>query len=329
MNDLWSFLKQYVWCGVYLALCICACGVIFALCGLPLAPVLYVLGLCLFLGLVFLAVGYVRFWRKHRLLQGLMGMICLSIAHLPETGGPLEGDYQALLRQLFAAKTELETSSSRKYQDLLEYYTLWVHQIKTPISAMDLLLQRADTPEYLELRAELFKIQQYVEMVLCYLRLDSETSDFVFRTCGLDGILRESIRTYAGQFIRRKVKLCYEPVELQVLTDAKWLQFVVEQLLSNALKYAPGGTVTIRLEGERTLVIQDDGIGIAPEDLPRIFEKGYTGLNGRGNQRSTGIGLYLCRRIMERLGNEIAIESEPGRGTRVLLKLERKSLEFD
>ena len=329
MKDFWCFVKQYVWSGVYLALCLSACGVVFALYGLPLAPVLYVLGLCLLLGLVFLSAGYLQFWRKHRLLRSLLGDICISIEHLPEAGGPIDRDYQALVRRLFSAKAELQTNSSRKYQELTEYYTLWVHQIKTPISAMDLILQTSDAPEYQELQSQLFKIRQYVEMVLCYLRLDSDTSDFVFRTYELDGILRAAIHTYAGQFIRQKVELAYAPLNLRVLTDAKWLQFVVEQLLSNALKYAPGGAVTITLEGEDTLVIRDNGIGIAPEDLPRIFEKGYTGFNGRGAQRSTGIGLYLCHRILDRLGHGISIESSPGQGTRVLLALGKKSLEYD
>ena len=195
MKDFWCFVKQYIWCGIYLVLCFCACGAVFALCGLPLAPVLYVLGLCLFLGLVFLSACYLRFWKKHRLLRSLLGDICISVEHLPETAEPIDRDYQALIRQLFAAKSELQTNSSRKYRELMEYYTLWVHQIKTPISAMDLILQTSDAPEYQELRSQLFKIQQYVEMVLCYLRLESETSDFVFLTCDLHGILRESIRT--------------------------------------------------------------------------------------------------------------------------------------
>lgn len=328
MKEFWLFIKNYLWCIGYLALCICTCVVTFALCRLPLAPVLYVLGLCLLLGAAFTAVAFWQFRKKHRLLQVLSDNISISIEHLPEPSGPVESDYQALLEHLFTAKTELQSASDRRYQDLMEYYTLWVHQIKTPISAMDLILQAQDTPEYLELRSELFKVQQYVEMVLCYLRLDSPSNDFMFRICALDTLLREAIRTYAGQFIRRKVKLVYAPVDKQVLTDAKWLQFVVEQLLSNALKYAPGGTVTITLEGD-TLIIADNGIGITPEDLPRVFEKGYTGLNGRSGQRSTGIGLYLCSRVMKRLGHGLTIESQVGQGTQVKLALGYKALEFD
>jgi hypothetical protein len=301
---------------------------IFRLYQLPLAPVLYALGLCLFFGAVWLTISWIGFYRKHRLLTAMEGSVAHSLEHLPPHADGLEADYQTLLKALFAARAQLAASSQRDYQDLMEYYTLWVHQIKTPIAAMQLLLQEKDTPEYLELRGELFRVQQYVEMALCYLRLDSRSSDFLFGTCSLDQILRGAIHTYAGQFIRQKVRLQYAPTDMQVRSDAKWLQLVVEQLLSNALKYAPGGTVTIRA-GEGTLEIQDDGIGIAPEDLPRIFERGFTGLNGRGPQRSTGLGLYLCRRILTRLGHTISIASVPGQGTTVTLTFSEKTLEFD
>ena len=329
MRQFNMYLKSSLWNIIYLLLCMAICAVIFWLYQLPLAPVLYALGLCVFFGALFVLVRYIQFWRRHRLLEAMRADIASSVDHLPEPVGQLEKDYQALVCRLFDEKAALTTNSSKQYQDLLDYYTMWVHQIKTPIAAMRLMLQAEDTPEHLELRSELFKIQQYVDMVLCYLRLDSRSTDFVFRPCKLDNILREAIRVYAGQFIRQKVKLEYEPAEATVLTDEKWLQFVVEQLLSNALKYTPGGTVTIRVEGESTLLIQDTGIGIAPEDLPRVFEKGFTGLNGRGARRSTGIGLYLCSRIMERLGHTITVTSAPVKGTTVRLELSHKTLEFD
>ena len=164
---------------------------------------------------------------------------------------------------------------------MTDYYTLWAHQIKTPIAAMDLILQTQRQPENSSLRHELFQIQQYVEMVLCYLRLDSDTTDFVIRTYDLDGILRAAIRKFASSFIRKQLQLRYTPVSCQVLTDEKWLLFVLEQILSNAVKYTPRGSVTIRLEEPQILVIEDTGLGIAPEDLPRIFDRGYTGQMGR------------------------------------------------
>ena len=120
--------------------------------------------------------------------------------------------------------------------------------------------------------------------------------------------------------------LDYRPAACLVRTDEKWLLFVIEQLLSNALKYTDSGRISVCQEAEgeeiRTLVIEDTGRGITPEDIPRVFEKGYTGCNGRVNQSSTGIGLYLCKKIMTRLAHELVIESEPGVGTKVKLRLD-------
>ena len=131
-------------------------------------------------------------------------------------------------------------------------------------------------------------------MVMVYLRLTGG-SDLVLRECQLDGIVRRAVRRFAGEFIGRKLKLCYEPLNVSCVTDEKWLLFVIEQVLSNALKYTRAGSITIELEAPKALVIRDTGIGVAPEDLPRIFEKGYTGYNGRGDQKASGLGLYLCR----------------------------------
>ena len=167
-----------------------------------------------------------------------------------------------------------------------------------------------------------------MELVLSYLRLGSDSTDYVIRDHDLDSILRQAARKYATLFIRGKVSLELRPTNLRVLTDEKWLQLVVEQVLANAVKYAPGGHVKIYARDAR-LIIEDDGVGIAREDLPRIFERGFTGCNGRMDKRATGIGLYLCRETCRRLGHTITAESEPGRGTRVIIGLERPLLEVE
>ena len=163
-------------------------------------------------------------------------------------------------------------------------------------------------------------------MVLAFVRLDSDTTDYVFREQALDPIVREAVKKFAGQFIRKKLRLTYEPIRARVLTDEKWLCFVIEQILSNAVKYTNEGGVTITWQEPDTLVIRDTGIGIAPEDLPRVFEKSYTGYNGRSDKKSSGIGLYLCRRICTRLGHRIGVSSEPGRGTAVWISLSHEEL---
>lgn len=170
---------------------------------------------------------------------------------------------------------------------------------------------------------ELLKIRQYVEMVLSYLRLDSDSTDYVLREYPLDGILRQAVRKFARMFILKKITLDFQETGKTVLTDEKWLLFVVEQVLSNALKYTPSGG-KIRVYGDgATVVIADNGIGIREEDQARVFEKGFTGYNGRGDKKSTGIGLYLCRLVCDRLNHGISLVSRPGQGTLVRLELDR------
>lgn len=211
----------------------------------------------------------------------------------------------------------------QRYGDMVDYYTMWAHQIKTPIASMRLTLQNEDSGLARSLSGDLMRVEQYVEMVLVFLRLDSSTTDYVIRSHSLDDIVRPAVRKFAGEFIRRRLRLDYQPLDRTVVTDAKWLGFVVEQVLSNALKYTASGSVTIAMDGD-DLCIRDTGMGIAPEDLPRIFDRGFTGLNGRRDTRASGIGLYLCRRICRSLGHTIRASSVPNQGTEIRIGLGQK-----
>jgi signal transduction histidine kinase len=193
---------------------------------------------------------------------------------------------------------------------------------------MYLLLQSGET-EAAELEAELFSIEQYVNMALQYMRLDSETTDYVIKKYSLDRIVKQAVRKYAKLFIRKKLALDYDGTDVTVVTDEKWLQFVIEQILSNSLKYTKEGRIAIRVEPEKTLVISDTGIGIAPEDLPRVFDRGFTGYNGRSDKKSTGIGLYLCRSTLTKLGHTIRLDSEIGAGTTVSIGLKARELKWN
>ena len=179
-----------------------------------------------------------------------------------------------------------------------------------------------------DMQTELFKTEQYVEMVLTYVRMEDMSGDLMLKEYALDNLIKQALKKYSRMFAMQKLALHYEALRVTVTTDEKWLVFVLEQILSNALKYTKSGSIHIYLSpnAPKTLVIEDTGIGIAPEDLPRIFEKGYTGCNGRADKRSTGIGLYLCRQIMEKLSHTIRIESEMGVGTKVYLGLDTVSL---
>ncbi|MDE7194733.1 MAG: sensor histidine kinase, partial [Oscillospiraceae bacterium] len=264
---------------------------VFSLYNVPADAVGYGALITAAVGLAAAIVDFVGYRRRHKRMRGLPDEITITLENLPKARDQIEKDYEQLVIKLFESRRELENVMLRKESDMTEYYTMWVHQIKTPIAAMRLLLQGMDTSEGRELSEELQRIEQYVEMVLCYLRLDSDSTDYLIRRCDLDEIVRQAVRKYSAQFIRRKIRLDYEPLEYSVLTDEKWLLFVIEQVISNSLKYTRSGTVRIYLDGE-DLYIRDTGIGIAREDLPRVFEKGYTGCNGRTDKKASGIGLY-------------------------------------
>ena len=301
-------------------------AVSFWLYHLPIRAVWYPAALCLVLGLGLLLLDFRAVRVRHETLQILLRQLPVLPQELPAAPEIAEADYAALTAALCSQQSRLLTQMNGRYQDMIDYYTLWAHQIKTPIAAMRLRLQSEDSDSSRRLLTDLGRIEQYVEMVLTYLRLEGEGTDYVFREAKLDDIVRPALRRFAGEFIARRLTLDYTPTDVRVLTDEKWLSFVIEQVLSNALKYTPQGGVSVYVEEPKTLCIRDTGIGIAPEDLPRVFERGYTGLQGRADKRASGIGLYLCRRICRNLGHTITAESRPGEGTTVRIKLEEKKI---
>lgn len=354
---------------------------------------------------LFIVWDYIRYIRRHREVAEMEQRLDSGLDRVPDPVTLIEEDYQRAVMKLYEARRELESSNRIIRQEMADYYGMWVHQIKTPIAAMHVLLQAseecrlnaedqakntesglyagrsAELGQYVrEMKMELFKIEQYVEMVLTYLRMEEMSSDLSFEVCSLDSVIKQAVRKYSQMFIFKKIKLEYTPVETKVLTDEKWLEFVIGQILSNALKYTmPDGSTSapdeagiagrisiymedrvhvVREEGtdmedrvhmareegadmadsgftdeiqtrEPCLVVEDTGIGIWPEDLPRVFEKGFTGYNGRTDKKSTGIGLYLCKSVMDKLMHKIWIESEAGKGTKVYLSFERKSMRHE
>lgn len=308
------------------------CGGIYAavffLYRLPLGAAIYPTVLC---SLLLLGVGL---WRakenraKHRELTYLASLPDDLTERLQGYDGWLDGDYRAIIEALARLEAEERESYRIALDDRMDYYTTWAHQIKTPIASMRLALEKEDTALSRFFREELFRVEQYVEMVLTYQRLDSESTDYVFRECDVDTVIRGALRKFASQFIGRGIRLNYEPCTGRVVTDEKWLSFVLEQVLSNALKYTREGSITVSFR-EGILEVRDTGIGIAPEDLPRIFEKGYTGYNGRTDKKASGLGLYLCRRICDGLGHGITVQSQPGEGTAVHLDLRQTRQRFE
>lgn len=298
----------------------------FALYHLPLLAVIYPAGLSLMLIVLLVVLDFGRVKEKHERLSSLNEVSAAEPDALPPEKSIDDADYRRIVSLLAESSVQLRAEAERSYGDMTDYYTVWAHQIKTPIASMRLSLQSEDSPLSRRLLSELGRIEQYVEMALAYLRLDSDTTDYVIKEYKLDALIRQSVRKFAGEFIGRRISLELEPTNATVISDEKWLCFVIEQLLSNALKYTPSGSVRIYMAEPKTLCIRDTGIGIAPEDLPRIFEKGYTGYNGRMDKTASGLGLYLCRSICRRLGHGISAVSEPDHGTEIRIDLSQYKL---
>lgn len=329
MNLFLQYLRQrrrvYIVSAVFCAIF----AVSFLLYHLPIGAIIYPTLICSVIGSIIMFFDFLRVKREHEALNSIRSIADVIAESLPKTDGIKDEDYQQILRLLSEEHTHYRTQTNRKYADIVDYYTVWVHQIKTPIASMRLHLQNEDSALSRTLTSDLHRIEQYVEMVLTFLRLNAESTDYVIKEYELDKIIKGAVRKFSADFIGRKLSLVYEPVNTSVITDEKWLTFVIEQVLSNALKYTPAGSITITLENEKTLRIRDTGIGIAPEDLPRVFENGYTGYNGRADKKASGIGLYLCKRICNNLGHTITAQSTVDVGTIIDIDLAQIKLEVE
>ena len=303
-------------------------ALVFSLYELPVEAVFYASLLCAAAGAVLAALSWISYKRRCRALEVLRRTICVSCDSLPEPRDRVEEQYQALVRTLFDERAKLEAAADAEKRDARDYYAMWAHQIKTPIAAMQLLLQQPGEADKNALTAELFRVEQYVGMVLSYQKLEGGGNDFVLRKRSLDAVVRGCVRKYAKLFIMKKLPLRFTETRMTVYTDEKWLSFVIEQILSNSLKYTVSGGISIYSEG-RALVIEDTGIGISAEDLPRLGERGYTGYNGHEDKKSTGLGLYLCNTICAKLGHKLVIESTPDVGTKVKLVFADSTMLYD
>ncbi|EDP23965.1 sensor histidine kinase [Parvimonas micra] len=223
------------------------------------------------------------------------------------------------IQELEEANLNLRNDFLAKEKELQEYFLIWIHQIKTPITAGKLICDSDIENENVKnIKKELIYIEDYTNMALSYLKMANHNTDMDISLVNLDDIIRPLIKKYAILFISNNIKLEYEKLNVKVITDSKWCMVVIEQLLSNAIKYTKNGIVSISFnEKENYLEIKDNGIGIKDSDLPKIFDKGYSGFNGRQNQKSTGIGLFLVKQILDKLGQKVKLESKLGEGTSV------------
>ena len=295
---------------------------VFALYGVFSEPLLYAFFLAFFALAALLLSDFIGERNQSRERRRALKAVLSSWRALPLAKSLAEREYQQMIAALGAEIDRMTAETDAGRQDMEDYYTAWVHQIKTPIAVMRLKLSD-DTPRDRALLAELGRVERYVDMVLQYIRVGSKSSDLVIREYDLDELIREAVRRQAAQFVEKRLRLDFTPTGVRVATDQKWLVLILDQLLSNAVKYTPSGTVAVSFR-DGLLTVSDTGIGIAEEDLPRIFEKGYTGINGRLGQKSSGLGLYLAKKAADLLAVPLSAQSAPGAGSAFTLDLRGK-----
>lgn len=291
--------------------------------GIHVFNIFYILLMCLPFWVILLLRDFHRMYRQIKSLEAMRSSIIRGNQLLSKQGTPYEMELISIINAMTAEINQQEKRLRGKREELVDYYTMWGHQIKTPISAMHLILQGEGEPDVADLKQQLFRIDQYTDLVMGYLRIESMQADLHLHEYAVYPIVKRTLKKFLSSVLYQNIHIELQPFNNKVITDEKWLGFVVEQLLSNAIKYTKGGRVCLCMDRSDTLFISDTGIGIAQEDLPRIFDRGFTGYNGRINKSSSGLGLYLVKQVMDKLGHRMHITSELGKGVTVKLYLHR------
>ena len=306
-------------------ICMVALTVFLLVCDISISAVLLILVVW---ALVLLAGLFLTCWKRDRQMRQLLDMagqlseryLISEVMELPEQAE--DQVYYRLLKM--AGKSMLEQISEVKRERLeyKEYIEQWIHEIKTPITAMKLLCENHRTDWTKELLLELEKTNRFTEQALYFARSEYTEKDYSVREIALTQIVHQAIADNKYLLLQSGMRLEVEEIQDTVYSDEKWVRFILNQLIANAVKYRAGQPVlrfsACRQQDQVVLMVEDNGIGISPADLPRIFEKGFTGQNGRIVHQSTGIGLYLCKRLCEKLGIGISAKSE-GKGTTISL----------
>ncbi len=308
-------------------------GLILLICWLAdflnISLLLYALLLCMFVLLCYLVYRYYTLLPFYRRLSSALKSLDESTQRYGTT--PLGESLHNVLQMQYTLYQERLLRYQQQQQRQLSFITQWVHQMKTPLSVISLLVQHEDDARLESIREETERLQKGLTMALYATRLDTFDRDFHVKPVNLSLLILEVLSENKHLFIRSSVypEMTVEQ-DLFVLSDEKWLAFIIDQLVTNAVKYSAGTHSKVRLstsvqEDSLELTIRDSGIGIPSQDLPRIFEPSFTGENGRISRQSTGMGLYLVHEACQELGHTLYIESTVGKGTTVHLTCVRSS----
>lgn len=327
----WSkpFLKEHQSFFYFLFIGWLVFGFIFVAADLPMTFFFYGVQVQALIFIIWLVFRGVNYRTKFNQLKRLKKFPIDQLSALDLSTTAVEEMYEKEIHQLVQQMKRIDQEFYAKQSDQLDYFTLWLHQIKTPIASISLMLQqnREELAVAKEIEKELVRIEDYTHMALGYMKLEQPGEEMHLEKISLDFVIKRVIKKYALLFVTKKIFLDYTPIEKEIVTDAQWLELLLEQLISNSLKYTPEkGTIGVSWEGEH-LVIKDNGIGIRSEDIPKIFEKGYSGWNARRAEKSTGLGLFLSRKIAKRLGYHLTVESKVNEGTTMYLHLKQDAIE--
>lgn len=290
--------------------------------------VIYTNAVCFILAAIYLGIGFIYRGKFYRELTAVIekGGDAM-IAAMPEPQTAEQALYLQLVGKLQREHMlELQTLVNEK-RDHQDFIMAWIHEVKLPIAASRLLIDNSldKSVDFLvdKFEDELGKIDSYVEQALYYSRIDSFSKDYFITEVQLSRMMKDSVKKYAKLFINKRIRFTMEEAGYDVQSDSKWLAFILDQITANSLKYTnEGGQVSVRFEEDRKekrMLIEDTGIGIASEDVGRVFEKGFTGANGRSQFKSTGMGLYLAKQLALKLGHDLSIQSKEGSWTRVTI----------
>ena len=283
MNKLWSFLKSEYRVFITLLFVCSIFGGVFLFAGLNMEYFVLGLEIILFSLFIFLVMEWFSYVKKE--------------------------DMAKRIEELEIENKALQSKIIDERKDLEEYFLLWIHQIKTPITVCNLILGKPDADH--RLREQMIYIEEYTNMAMNYLKLLERTSDMDIYEVDLDIIISSIVKKYSLIFIEKKISLDYTPTNAKVISDAKWLSIMLEQIISNALKYTKTGKISINFDKKLLkLSIKDTGIGIPSKDIKKIFDRGYSGFNGRVNEKSSGLGLYMVGRIAQILNIKIEVYSK-------------------
>ena len=283
----------------------------------------------LYLALMLVTLG-VEFYRKKTFFDQMFQLLDqleekYYLSEIIESPNFVEGQkLTQLFRVVSKSMNDTIADYRRRNEDYSRYIETWVHEVKTPIASCKLIIENHSDPVTRSLEEEVDRIDQYVEQALYYTRSTVVEKDYVIRRCSLDQIVSQVIKNHAKTLISRQFSIERENLDQTVYTDVKWIDFILSQSVTNTVKYRAAEKPVLRFtakadENQVTLRIEDNGCGISAHDLPRIFDKGFTGDNGRQVAKSTGMGLYLVKQLCDKMNIGIQAESLPGRGTTLLL----------